>query len=623
MTSRRQVPRLRKHGFAVHLAGCFISVALAVVFVDFFERNGGGGDLIWVANGLILSYLLLAPRWRWPAYLLAGFLALLLGSRLIHETWKMSLLFNVLDIGEVLIAALLVRRRSAQLPRFTDIPYLLRFIGFAVLAAPITMGLAYAWITMSWTHVSPLYALLRWAGADGLGIAVITPICVAIFQADFSDRKRWRQRGIYLAVIAAVAIAAFSQNNGTLVFLIYPLLVIISLRVDLGWAALAMLVVAATGSWFTIRGEGPFHMAGFVNPAGPNVLLQLFIIAGIVILYSISVGMERQKVTERRLQETVSLHRLVTENSRDVIIVADFNGKRSYISAASESMGGWKPEELMLLSGLQLVHPEDRPKAEAAVRELRSGREEALVECRVRKRNGDYLWVEAALRLIRDPGTGVPSGILNIVRDISERKRSEQQLQDAYCAVEALALTDGLTGLANRRRFDQCLATEWRRAMRAHQPLSLLMLDVDLFKAYNDNYGHQRGDSCLKQIAESCMDVVMRPGDVVARFGGEEFAVIMPGTESEGAMKVAEEICEALRSRRLPHNGSPLEIVTISIGCATLIPAFGKHAPDLIEIADHALYAAKHNGRNQVFLDNALERRVEGAQQQALAVTTD
>ncbi len=620
-TGRRQFPWLRKHGFAVRLGKCFLFVTLAVVLVGFFERNGAGGDLIWIANGLLLAYLLLAPRWHWPGYLFAGFLALLVGGKLIHETLRMNLVFNLLDLCEVLVAALLLRRRSAQLPRFTNPAYLLRFIGFAVLVAPVSMGMAYAWITRSWTHLSPLYAFLRWAGADGLGVAVVTPICVAVFQADFSDRRRWRQNWIYVALAAAAAIAAFSQDKVPLLFLIYPLLVAISLRVDLGWAAMAMLVVAATGSWFTIRGEGPFHMEEFVNPVGPNVLLQLFVIMGAFILYSISVVLERQKATERRLQETASLHRLVTENSRDVIILADLNGKRSYVSSASESMGGWKPEEAAALAGLQMVHPEDHPIAEAAMRELQTGSEGAMVECRIRKRNGEYLWVEAALRLVRDPATGSPSGILNIVRDISERKRSEQQLQEAYRAVKALALTDGLTGLANRRSFDQYLATEWRRGMRAQQPLSLLMLDVDIFKAYNDSYGHQRGDSCLKQIAESCMDVVSRPGDLVARFGGEEFVVTMPNTNSEGAMQVAEEICEALRRRRLVHNGSPLGIVTISIGCATLVPTFGKHAPDLIAMADQALYAAKHNGRNQVCLANTLEGSDGRARLEALAVT--
>jgi diguanylate cyclase (GGDEF)-like protein/PAS domain S-box-containing protein len=611
ITRRRQIPWLRKHGFARHLGSCFVLVTLGVVFVDLIERNGTGGDLIWVANGLLLAYLLLAPRWRWPAYLLTGFLALVFGSRLIHETWGLSLFYNVLDISEVLMAALLLRRRSAQLPRFTELGYLFRFIGYAVVAAPVATGLVYAWLTWSWTNVSPMYSFLRWAGADGLGITVITPISVAIFQSDLRDIKLWRQRSIYLVLTAALAIAAFSQNSVPLVFLVYPLLVFLSLHMDLGSAAMALLEVTAVGSWFTIRGEGPFHTQGFVNPVGPNVLLQLFIIAGIFILFSISVALERQKATERKMQEIVSLHRLVTENSRDVIIVADFDGNRSYVSSAAESMGGWSPEEAMAFGSLGLVHPEDQRKVMAAMRDLRSGRDDALAECRVRKANGDYLWVEAALRLIRDPGTGLPSGILNTVRDISERKRSEQQLREAYRVVEALALTDVLTNLANRRRFDQYLATEWRRSMRDCQPLSLLMLDVDLFKMYNDTYGHQRGDSCLKQIAEACKDVVSRPGDLIARFGGEEFVVALSNTESDGALQVANEICASLRGRRLPHSSSPYGIITISIGCATLFPQAGRYAPELIAMADHAMYTAKHNGRNQVCVGNAPEKRGE------------
>jgi diguanylate cyclase (GGDEF)-like protein len=137
------------------------------------------------------------------------------------------------------------------------------------------------------------------------------------------------------------------------------------------------------------------------------------------------------------------------------------------------------------------------------------------------------------------------------------------------------------------------------------------MLDVDRFKSFNDTYGHQRGDNCLKQIAEACMDVVARPGDLVARFGGEEFVVVLPNTDSEGAVQVANKICESLRSRGLPHTDSPFGIITVSIGCATLVPQTGRLAPDLIAIADNALYAAKHNGRNQVCLGNALKEREE------------
>jgi diguanylate cyclase (GGDEF)-like protein/PAS domain S-box-containing protein len=577
---------------------------------------------VWVANGLLLAYLLLAPRWRWPAYLLTGFLALSVRSMLIHARWSEFLLYNVLNIAEVMTGALLLRRRSTMLPRFTERGYLIRFFGFAVLAGPALAGGIYALVFPFWAHPALPHPFLSWMAADSLGIAIATPAFAAVLQTRFRNTVDWRQNWIYPVLLLGGTIAAFAQNRAPLIYFIYPLLVLVLVRLGLGYASLFTILVAAIAEWLTICGHGRFAAEGFVSPALPGMHLQAAVASAIMLVYGISVVLERQKSTERRLQETVSLHRLVTENSRDLIILADFNGNRSYVSSSSESMGGWKPEEAAALAGLELVHPDDQLKAEAAMRELRSGSEGAMVECRIRKRDGEYLWVEAALRVVHDPGTGAPSGILNIVRDISERKRSEQQLQDAYRAVEALALTDGLTGLANRRRFDQYLATEWRRGMRARQPLSLLMLDVDLFKPYNDSYGHQRGDSCLKQIAESCMDVVSRPGDLVARFGGEEFVVTMPNTEGEGAMQVAEEICEALRSRRLPHNDSPLGIVTISIGCATLVPAFGKHAPDLIAIADHALYAAKHNGRNQVCLGDAPERRGEGTQLQALAVTT-
>lgn len=606
-TGRRQASWLRKHELFVRLAVCFCAITLATVFVSIFRWNGTAGNLIWVANGLLLAYLLLVPRWRWPAYLVTGFLALVAGSTLIHEPWRNGLLFSVLNMLEILISALLMRRRSTELPRFTERAYLIRFIGFAVLTAPIVTALAFASLASGWVHLSPQLAFLKWAGADALGIAIVTPTCVAVLESQFRRSGQSRRGAVYMAIMIVASLGAFSQSAVPLIFLLYPLLVIIMLHVDLGQAALALLLAAAVGSWFAIQGKGPFAAGEFANPLGPSFPLQLFVVAGILILYSISVVMDRQRKTERRLQEIVSLHKLVTENSRDAIILADFSGRRSYVSAASESIGGWKPEELLALNSIELVHPDDKHRAESAVQTLREGAEGDIIEVRIRKRDGDYVWVEASLRMVRDAVTGLPSGILNTVRDITERKRAEEQLREAYHAVEALALTDGLTGLANRRRFDQYLASEWRRGMRDHQPLSVLMIDADMFKAYNDTYGHTRGDSCLKQIAEAAMDVVGRPGDLVARFGGEEFVVVLPNTESEGAVQVAHEICEALRGRRLPHSGSTAGIVTVSVGCATLVPQFGKHAPDVVEMADRALYKAKHSGRNQVCCANLLE----------------
>jgi len=612
--SSLRVPSLRRFRSAAPLAACFLFVTLATAF----SGVSSVAFMIWVPNGILLAYLLLTPRRRWAAYLSVGLVAHLIGSALIHTPWRLTLLASALDLAEVLFAALLLRGRTAQLPRFTDRNYLLRFLAVAVLAAPLATASVFALIAAPWLHLSTGTVFLQWACTDGLGAIVATPVFVAILSARFYNSINLRTTAIYLILITAASFATLSQARLQLPFLLYPLLVLVLLRLGLRWAAMATLIVAGAGGWYTAHGQGPFTLSNFLAPLGATIELQIFLASAMLMLYCVSVVMESQKATERKLQEIVSLHQLVSDNSRDVIVVADFDGRRSYVSSASELLCGWKPEEAKALTSLELVHPEDQHQARAAMRDLRSGREDALLECRVRKANGEYLWVEAALRLIRDPATGLPSGILNTVRDISERKRSEQQLREAYRAVEVQALADGLTGLANRRRFDQYIVAEWRRSTRNHQPISLLMLDVDLFKLYNDTYGHQRGDKCLKQIAEACMDVVSRPSDLVARFGGEEFVVVLPNTNSDGALEVANEICESLRSRQLPHTSSPFGIITISIGCATLVPQADRHATDLIAMADHALYSAKHYGRNQVCLGNALEERGEEPQKSAL-----
>jgi diguanylate cyclase (GGDEF)-like protein/PAS domain S-box-containing protein len=559
---------------------------------------------------VLLAYLLLAAHRHWPAYMATGFAAQFAGSVIVGISWRMSLLLSTLNLLEVLIAAHLLRKRSTAPPRFTDRSYLIRFVCFGILAAPLTSGSMVALLSALWPRIHLSCTPMEWIAADCLGIAIATPVCVAILRGHFKTTHCLKQQWVYLFLLASVTLTAFLQTSIPLMFVVYPLLALVLIRMGMGWAAISTLFAAVTGSWCTLHNQGPFAQAHSLTTAGPVILLQIFIGSAIFLLYSISVVLEREQDVVRQLEKIAALHALVSENSRDAIILADLSGNRSYASSAGESLG-WRPEDLLTQGGAQMVHPDDQQRAQAIVRELNSGREGAMIECRILKPTGEYIWVEASLRLVRDSETGQPSGILNVVRDVSERKEAEKKLQEAYNAVEALAITDALTGLANRRRFDQYLATEWRRSMRDRQPLSLLMLDADKFKAYNDTYGHQRGDNCLKQIAEACMDVVSRPGDLVARFGGEEFVVVLPNTESEGAVHVANEICEALRSRRLPHSGNAPGIVTISAGCATLVPKFGKHAPELIELADKALYKAKFNGRNQVCSSNTVEENAQ------------
>lgn len=173
------------------------------------------------------------------------------------------------------------------------------------------------------------------------------------------------------------------------------------------------------------------------------------------------------------------------------------------------------------------------------------------------------------------------------------------ELEEVNRELRHLSSTDGLTGLANRRLFDEVLASEWARARRHHEPLALLMLDIDFFKKYNDRYGHLAGDDCLRRVAGQIRSALHRAGDLAARYGGEEFAVIAPGIDAEGALALAEGIRQAIEGQAIPHADAPGGSVTVSIGVALLIPA--EEAPQiLIAQADRALYQAKSNGRNRV-----------------------
>lgn len=177
--------------------------------------------------------------------------------------------------------------------------------------------------------------------------------------------------------------------------------------------------------------------------------------------------------------------------------------------------------------------------------------------------------------------------------DITQRKLAEDR-------AEALARTDSLTGVANRKQLDECLGQEWKRAMRNEIELSVLLLDIDAFKPFNDHYGHQAGDDCLRRVAEAVQSMHRRAGELVARYGGEEFLVIMGDSNGEQAEASAQRILETVRELAIPHEYSNVtSVVTVSIGVATMVPGKGDDEAVIIRAADKALYAAKEGGRNR------------------------
>ncbi|HEX9671003.1 MAG TPA: diguanylate cyclase, partial [Thermoanaerobaculia bacterium] len=176
-----------------------------------------------------------------------------------------------------------------------------------------------------------------------------------------------------------------------------------------------------------------------------------------------------------------------------------------------------------------------------------------------------------------------------------------RRLQEANAGLQLLSALDGLTGIANRRRFEEVLDLEWRRASRAGLPLAIAMVDIDHFKRYNDAQGHQRGDDCLVRVAHALAGSLHRAGDFVARYGGEEFVVVLPGSDEEQAVAYAETLRRGIEALAIPHaDSAPAGVVTVSAGVAAAVPEPGAPPAALVEAADRALYAAKRGGRNRV-----------------------
>lgn len=190
-------------------------------------------------------------------------------------------------------------------------------------------------------------------------------------------------------------------------------------------------------------------------------------------------------------------------------------------------------------------------------------------------------------------------GLRSILSQVKQIE-AQDKLRNDHTAMVELALRDSLTGVHNRRAFEEAIEREWRLALRTQQAMSLLLVDIDLFKQYNDLYGHLAGDTCLRDIATVLQEAVQRPSDLLARYGGEEFVLILPGTSLAGAREVAARLCKMVRQLNVRHDDSPIHRVTISVGVASMLPVEGAMQNELVAAADRALYEAKRKGRNRV-----------------------
>jgi diguanylate cyclase (GGDEF)-like protein/PAS domain S-box-containing protein len=295
-------------------------------------------------------------------------------------------------------------------------------------------------------------------------------------------------------------------------------------------------------------------------------------------------------------------YKTLLESTRAIPWKIDWASMRfAYIGPQIEALLGWTPESwLTVQDWADRIHPDDRERVVGfCVAQSQAGVDHEA-DYRALRPDGSYVWIRDVVHVVRDAEQGVEA-LVGFMFDISERKRSEEEVLRLQAELHDLSFKDGLTSLANRRHFDQLMEREWSEARRNCQPLSLVMIDIDYFKQYNDRYGHLQGDACLKQVADLLASSATRARDAIARFGGEEFALVLPETGAADALKIAERCRSVLADARIAHAGSGVDpMLTVSIGAGTVIPGHGDASLAWIESVDRRLYRAKATGRNRI-----------------------
>lgn len=273
----------------------------------------------------------------------------------------------------------------------------------------------------------------------------------------------------------------------------------------------------------------------------------------------------------------------------DGILETNGSGIIQLVNPAVEQLFGYSVEALQSLHFTRLLADPYATQYELLLGD-QSFTEQKHIEIQGKHKNGNEFPIEFSLMKV----PAREETYLAVIHDITLQKDKEEKLRN-------LSYIDPLTNLANRRHFVECYTKEWLQAQRMNKPVAFIMIDIDLFKQYNDTYGHQNGDDCLVNIASAIKNSIKRPSDIVARLGGEEFAIVLPDTPQEAVLQIAEQLRNAVQALNIPHKASNYGVVTISLGIAIAAGAENFLSPDdLYQMADKALYQAKQSGRNQV-----------------------
>jgi diguanylate cyclase (GGDEF)-like protein/PAS domain S-box-containing protein len=311
--------------------------------------------------------------------------------------------------------------------------------------------------------------------------------------------------------------------------------------------------------------------------------------------------MSQVRHVRKEMEPESAVYKTLLESTRAIPWRIDWSTmKFTYVGPQIEELLGWSPESWCTVNDwAERMHPEDRERVvNFCVAQSKAGVDHEA-DYRALKSDGDYVWIRDVVHVVRN-GDQVEA-LIGFMFDISARKRAEQEMLRLQRELEMLSYSDGLTNAANRRMFDISFEREWASARRTGKPMSVILLDLDYFKEYNDSYGHLAGDECLRRVARLLGEAARRPRDLVGRYGGEEFVVLLPETDAHAAELIAEHCRQLVAEAQIPHPRSrAASIVTASFGVASIVPTERDNPENFLREVDRLLYRAKEAGRNQV-----------------------
>jgi len=296
------------------------------------------------------------------------------------------------------------------------------------------------------------------------------------------------------------------------------------------------------------------------------------------------------------------VYRTLLESTRAIPWRIDWDTMRfTYIGPQIEELLGWTPASwISVTDWAERIHAEDRQKTvDFCVAQSQQGIDHEA-DYRALTSDGDEVWIRDVVHVVRRPDGSVEA-LVGFMFDITARKQAEDKILQLQRELEVLSYRDSLTGVANRRMFDTLYAVEWAKARAIGEPLSLVVIDIDYFKQFNDHYGHVQGDECLRQVAQAMDGGASRTRDLCARLGGEEFVLLLPATDQEAARNVAERCRKLLARAELPHARSGVgRLVSVSMGVGTIVPGANDDALVFLDRVDRRLYQAKSAGRDRI-----------------------